>query len=87
MNSTLKGILSLIILLSSLFLSALLKILNPSISIPNSRDQITIVGITLAIIAFTLSFSARKSGSRVLGTAGLTLSIILVFLYIVASGY
>ena len=80
MNSTTKGIISVVISAFFFFPFIWIRILHFYLHINVSSYPVLIVGIIVAIVAIMLGFQARKGGSRVLGTAGLTLGIISIIL-------
>jgi hypothetical protein len=79
MSPSFKGILSVIISVLFFFPWVWMGILH----IKLSSSVAIIIGLVAAIIAVLLGFKARKGGSRILGTAGMTLSIISTILSIV----
>jgi hypothetical protein len=80
MNSTVKGIISVVISAFFFFPWIWLRILNFYLHIDISSYSVFIIGIIIATVAIILGVQARKGGSRVLGTAGLTLGIISIVL-------
>ncbi len=79
MSPSFKGILSVII--SALFFFP--WVWSAIFHIKLSAPVTLIVGLIAAIIAVALGFQARKGGSRVWGTAGMTLGIISIILSVV----
>lgn len=79
MSPSFKGILSFIISIVFFFPWVWLSILH--IKLPAQTSLI--IGLIVAIIAVLLGYQARKGGSRVWGTAGLTLGMISILLNIV----
>jgi hypothetical protein len=83
MKSTSKGIVSVIISVFFFFPWIWLRVLHFYLHIDVSAYAVFIIGIIVAIIAIILGLQARKGGSRVLGTAGLTLGVLTIVLNIV----
>jgi hypothetical protein len=83
MNSSAKGIISVVISVIFFFPWIWLRFLHFYLHIDVSTYPVLIIGMIVAIIAIVLGVQARKGGSRVLGTAGLTLGIISIVLNVV----
>ena len=83
MSSSFKGLVSVIISIFFFFPFIWSRILYIGLNIKLSTYPVLVIGLITAIIAIIFGLQARKGGSSILGTIGITFGIISVVLNIV----